>query len=98
MGYIKSIYIKGFKKFDKIFVQFNEHMNIIVGENETGKSTILQAIKIVLNQMYRNADKSILKDLFNKTEIDNFYANPSIDTLPKVDYIIVPIYQNLLCI
>lgn len=84
MGYIKSIYIKGFKKFDKIFVQFNEHMNIIVGENETGKSTILQAIKIVLNQMYRNADKSILKDLFNKTEIDNFYANPSIDTLPKI--------------
>ncbi|MBQ8919967.1 MAG: AAA family ATPase [Acidaminococcaceae bacterium] len=35
------------------------------GENEAGKSTILDAIKIVLNQQYRNADKAVLKDLFN---------------------------------
>ncbi len=85
MGYIKSLYIKGFKKFDEITVQFNERMNIIVGENEAGKSTILEAIKIVLNQMYKNADKSILKDLFNKTQMDAFKANPSIEILPKIE-------------
>lgn len=36
-------------------------MNILVGENEAGKSTILDAIKTVLNQQYRNADKSIFQ-------------------------------------
>lgn len=85
MRYIKSLYIKGFKKFDEIIVHFNEHMNILVGENEAGKSTILEAIKIVLNQMYKNADKSILKDLFNKTQMDIFNANPSLETLPKIE-------------
>ena len=85
MGYIKSLYISGLKKFNEITVQFNEHMNIIVGENEAGKSTILEAIKIVLNQMYKNTDKSILKDLFNKTQMDTFKADPSIEILPKIE-------------
>ncbi len=85
MRYIKSLYIKGFKKFDEITVHFNEHMNILVGETEAGKSTILEAIKIVLNQMYKNADKSILKDLFNKTQMDIFNGNPSLETLPKIE-------------
>ena len=65
MNYIKKLHIEGFKKFKEFDVEFNEHLNILVGENEAGKSTILEAIRIVLNQLYRNADKSILKDLFN---------------------------------
>ena len=63
MGYIRTLYIKGFKKFNEITIQFNEHTNILVGENEAGKSTILEAIKIVLNQMYKNADKSDRKSV-----------------------------------
>lgn len=50
MSYIKQIHIEGFKKFDSIDVRFNPHMNILVGENEAGKSTILEAIRVVLNQ------------------------------------------------
>ena len=85
MQYIKSLYIKGFKKFYEINVPFNKHMNILVGENEAGKSTILEAIKIVLNQMYKNTDKSILKDLFHIPQVKNFNKNPSIETLPKIE-------------
>ena len=40
MNYIKSLHIEGFKKFQTLDVEFNEHMNILVGENEAGKSTI----------------------------------------------------------
>ena len=50
MNYIKWLHIEGFKKFTSLDVEFNEHMNILVGENEAGKSTILDAIKTVLNQ------------------------------------------------
>ena len=78
MNYIKSLHIEGFKKFATLDVQFNEHMNILVGENEAGKSTILDAIKTVLNQQYRNVDKSVLRDLFNTQIVAEFQANPSV--------------------
>lgn len=84
MNYIKSLHIKGFKKFKDLDVQFNEHMNILVGENEAGKSTILDAIKTVLNQQYRNSDKSVLRDLFNTQMVAKFQANPSVKSLPYI--------------
>ena len=84
LNYIKSLHIEGFKKFATLDVQFNEHMNILVGENEAGKSTILDAIKTVLNQQYRNVDKSVLRDLFNTQIVAAFQANPSVKTLPRI--------------
>lgn len=84
LNYIKSLHIEGFKKFVTLDVQFNEHMNILVGENEAGKSTILDAIKTVLNQQYKNVDKSVLRDLFNTQNVAAFQANPSIRTLPEI--------------
>lgn len=84
LNYIKSLHIEGFKKFVYLDVVFNEHMNILVGENEAGKSTILDALRIVMNQQYRNADKSVLKDLFNTEMVDAFKAAPSVKTLPRI--------------
>lgn len=84
MNYIKSLHIEGFKRFVTLDVIFNEHMNILVGENEAGKSTILDALKTVLNQQYRNADKSILRDLFNTQMVAKFQENPSVKTLPRI--------------
>ena len=84
MNYIKTLHIEGFKKFSTLDIQFNEHMNIFVGENEAGKSTILEAIKTVLNQQYRNSDKSILKELFNTQMVQAFSANPSVQSLPYI--------------
>lgn len=84
MNYIESLHIEGFKKFTKIDVPFNEHMNILVGENESGKSTLLEAIKTVLNQQYRSADKSTIKELFNLQMIQQFESSPSVKTLPYI--------------
>lgn len=84
MNYIKSMHIEGFKKFYELDVQFNQYMNILVGENEAGKSTILDAIRTVLNQQYRNADKAILKDLFNTKMVENFKKDPSVKSLPWI--------------
>lgn len=84
MNHIEKIIIKGLKKFEDISVLFNEHLNILVGANESGKSTILEAINIVLNQQYRNADKSVLKDLFNVNMVQKFKTNPSIPNLPHI--------------
>lgn len=84
MNYIKSLHIEGFKKFTSLKFTFNEHMNILVGENEAGKSTILDAIKTVLNQQYRNTDKSVLRDLFNSQIVEAFQECPNVKTLPRI--------------
>lgn len=84
MNYVKKLSIEGFKKFSSLNVDFNKHMNILVGENEAGKSTILDALKTVLNQQYRTLDKAILRDLFNTEMVAEFQENPSIKTLPRI--------------
>lgn len=84
MNYIKKLTIKGFKKFSSFQIEFNEHMNIIVGENEAGKTTILEALRVVLNQQYKNSDKSVLQDLFNKDMVKRFQDKPSIKALPEI--------------
>lgn len=84
MSYIKNLLIYGFKKFEKLEINFDKNVNVIVGENESGKSTILEAINIVLNQMYRNMDKYIVRDILNVAQIENFRNNPEIKNLPEV--------------
>lgn len=48
--YLQKMIITNFKKFEKANFEFNKEMNIIIGHNESGKSTLLQAIDIALNQ------------------------------------------------
>lgn len=84
MGYVKTLYIDGLKRFEHFKIEFNEHLSILVGENEAGKSTILEAIRIVLNQLYWNADKSVLQDLFNLENVRAFQNNPNVATLPRI--------------
>ena len=84
MGYIKEIRIKGFKKFKNFTMTFNRATNILVGDNASGKSTILEAVNIVINQWYQYGDRSLIVDLFNREEVLAFKENPRIDTLPQI--------------
>ena len=48
---IEKVIIQNFKKFKNPFeVKFNENINLLVGDNESGKSTILEALDIFFNQ------------------------------------------------
>ncbi|MDR9781114.1 ATP-dependent nuclease [Rhizobium redzepovicii] len=50
--YIEKVKIKNFKCFEEWFeVDFNQGVNIIVGNNEAGKSTLLEAIHLCLTGM-----------------------------------------------
>ena len=48
--YISSIQIKNFRCFDDQphEIEFNPGLTVLVGENDSGKSAILDAIRIVL--------------------------------------------------
>lgn len=46
---IKAIFIKNFKAYEKSTINLFEN-NIFIGENDSGKSTILQAMDVFFNQ------------------------------------------------
>lgn len=49
---IARIHIEGFKRFLKFDLMLTPSFNVIVGDNETGKSSILEAIDLVLTCQY----------------------------------------------
>lgn len=55
--YIKQFNIKNFRVFDEISLLFNKGVNIIIGENNSGKTTIIDALRICLG--YGKTDTNI---------------------------------------
>ena len=92
MSYLEKIIIKGFKKYTDYDVQFNHDMNVLIGENEAGKSTIIEAIDLVLNQKFMSLMDSNNEQLFNLTNIDKFKSNPVKENLPEID---IELFLNL---
>ncbi len=50
--HINRVYIDGFKRLTEFTLPLNESLNVIVGDNETGKSTVLEAIGLVLTGQF----------------------------------------------
>ncbi len=69
---IKSVYIKNFKAFERETIKINQH-NIIIGENDAGKSTVLQALDIFFNK--EKIEKNNVRDLNESVEIGIYYNN-----------------------
>ena len=74
---VKSIKLTNFKKFKDEHFEFNDDVNIFVGDNNAGKSTILEALEIVLNYSYRGRpfNSEFTPDIFNKDAVQLFLAS-----------------------
>lgn len=49
MPLITRLMLQNFKKFPELDLRFSNDRNILVGDNESGKSTILLALDLVLS-------------------------------------------------
>lgn len=54
---IKNIDIKNFRCYEAATLNFHPHINIMVGVNGTGKTSVLEAIRILLGGIYCEIDK-----------------------------------------
>ncbi|MBH3449518.1 AAA family ATPase [Pseudomonas putida] len=74
---VKSIKLTNFKKFKDDHLEFNDDVNIFVGDNNAGKSTILEALEIVLNYSYRGRafGTEFTPDIFNTDSVQQFLAS-----------------------
>lgn len=88
--YIRKVVITNFKCFKEPFtMEFNDCTNIIVGNNESGKSTILQAVNLALTGYLdgRSLSTGINQYIFNKSSVQDYISALKIggdSTPPKI--------------
>lgn len=85
MNHILKIKLFNFKRFDTFEVEFDPKLNIIVGDNESGKSSLLEAIDITLSGSRNKVETKGLENLFNADVISAFLASDrKYENLPKL--------------
>lgn len=62
---LEKLKLKNFRKFNELEINFNAGLNVFVGENNAGKTAIIDAIKLILDT--NSAE-------YNNIDIDDFYA------------------------
>lgn len=74
--HVTRLHVEGFKRFDSFDVEFNPLVNIVVGDNETGKSSLLDALGIALTGQYEGRTLAYSLDpfLFNSLKVAEYFA------------------------
>lgn len=82
---IAKLKLTNYKRFKQFEFIPNERMNIIVGDNEAGKSTILEAIDLVISGNIRKVENIGIDRIINTDSIDEFLkGSKKYDELPVV--------------
>lgn len=93
---IQKIFIQNFKGIESFDLELNSDLNIVVGNNETGKSTILEAIYLCLSGVYRG--RKIQGDLspyiFNKKTYDSYLEQLRNGEAPEIPKLIIELYLH----
>jgi len=91
---LKKIKIKNFKIFEDFELEFSAGINIIVGNNEVGKSTVLEAIHLALtgliNGKYLNTE--LTQYLFNNAVVERYLASLQTDSPEEPPSIKIELY------
>jgi putative ATP-dependent endonuclease of OLD family len=82
---IKRLVLRNFKRFKALELEFGPELNILVGGNEAGKTSVLQALDIVLSASRSKVEALGLETLFNAESIAEFMAGErKIECLPEL--------------
>ena len=84
--FIKKLKLHNFKRFPYLEISFDESLNILIGDNESGKSSILQAIDVVMRGSRHLVEEIGLERLFNYSAVATYFAKEPkvIAQLPKM--------------
>lgn len=92
---IKKINIENFKCFKgKFSLELNEGLNILVGDNESGKSTILEAIHLALTGLLsgKYLKNELTQYLFNKDIVAEYIKSLQEGKSEPPPYILIEIF------
>ncbi len=75
MKTIERIKLQNFRKFPSFDTKLDSSLNLFVGDNESGKSSVLMALDMVLSGSRAKIDSIGLESLFNTDCIERFMAS-----------------------
>lgn len=82
---ISKIKLHNFKRFKDLTLELDPKTNIFIGDNESGKSSILQAIDLVSRGSRIKVEEIGLDRLFNADAITDYMAGGrSLNDMPKM--------------
>ncbi len=86
MAFIRKIQLKNYKRFSDFTITPNQGINILVGDNEAGKSTILEAIDLVSCGSLHRMDSIGVDKLLNIDAVNAFNdGNRKFENLPILE-------------
>lgn len=93
---IRKIKIQNFKGLREFETELNPGLNILVGDNESGKSTILEAIHLALTGVYcgRGIRNEISPYLINNEAIDEYLKSLTSEKPIAPPGLLIEIYFN----
>ena len=83
--YLKNIELFHFRKFDDITYELNPRMNVVIGKNASGKTTVLEAVTVILGA-YLTAFKEYVPSRFGHNISDNDVLKKKSETGKKYSY------------
>jgi AAA15 family ATPase/GTPase len=94
--HITRVIIKNYRCLQDSNIELNEALNIVVGDNECGKSTFLQAIQLALTWQLngRPIQSELHPYLFNATAVKDYIASLVAKTPRPPPSILIEIYFN----
>ncbi|WP_158900119.1 ATP-dependent endonuclease [Burkholderia sp. L27(2015)] len=85
MPTVERIILSNFKKFGYLELEFNGALNVLIGDNEAGKSSVLLALDLVISASRSKIDTIGLETLLHRGAIDRFGGGArTVDRLPEL--------------
>ncbi len=92
MKIVNKLRLQNFKKFKDFEVSFDNKINLLIGDNESGKSTILLALDLVMRGSRNKVERLGLEALFNANTIIEFLKSDR--DLARLPELRVELYLN----
>lgn len=91
---VEKLKIKNYKCFRDFEIEFNEGVSIIVGNNEEGKSTILEALQLALSGMLNGKTlfADIYESLFNREVVIEYLESLKTPVKKPLPTILIEVY------
>lgn len=96
MSTIERLKLKNFKRFKDFDIFFDQKINILIGDNQAGKSTVLTAIDFVISGSRNKIEAYGLENLFNVDIVNDFLSQreKKYENLPNIEIEIFLSEQN----
>lgn len=91
---ITKLVLKNFRRFDNATIEFQHGLNVIVGDNESGKSTLLEAISLCLTRRWngRYFESEFSHYFITASTVAAYIDAAKANQAPKPPELIVEVY------